>query len=151
MSATPALASPPDVPADEVVQASSIEDAAAQQAASELPAAEQSTLSQAQTERTIARLRSAALPPALQERLIAVVQAGGEPSPPLEQVLAAVEELLPEFLLGSGRQPQRPEHPAGEAFFRGGDEMSEAQAEQLAREQLQRSGLLRGQRVRVAD
>jgi hypothetical protein len=29
--------------------------------------------------------------------------------------------------------------------------LTEAQAEQLAREQLQRSGLLRGQRVRVAD
>jgi hypothetical protein len=46
----------------------------------------------------------------------------------------------------------RVEHPEGEVFFRGSaEEISDAEAEEIARGQLARSGLLRGQRVRVAE
>jgi hypothetical protein len=45
---------------------------------------------------------------------------------------------------------ERAEHPGGEAFF-SGEGTSDAEAEEVARQQLLRSGLLRGQRVRVGD
>jgi hypothetical protein len=163
MSATTALAFQPDVPADDVVPTSVSDGPAAEQPRVETPPADLTTHNQASVtapqtsarqgdrKQLIERVRDATLPPALCERLIAVVQASGEQPPPLDHVLAAVEESLPEFLRGGGQQPQRSEHPAGEAFFRGSDELSDAEADSIAREQLQRSGLLRGQRVRVAD
>ena len=89
------------------------------------------------------------LPPALRERLKERIAAGTEMS--LAAVIAAVEESLPEYLRGSASAVQPP-HPAGEAFFSGAaGEMSDSEAEALAQHQLQRAGLLRGQRVRVAD
>jgi hypothetical protein len=64
----------------------------------------------------------------------------------------AVEEALPEFLRPDRGEKLRAEHPAGEAYFLGDPtELSDAEAEEIARGQLARSGLLRGQRVRVAE
>jgi hypothetical protein len=52
----------------------------------------------------------------------------------------------------SDRDVSRPAHKAGEVFFRGDAEaLSDEHAEQMAREQLARTGMLRGQKVRVAD
>jgi hypothetical protein len=60
--------------------------------------------------------------------------------------------VVPDFLRGNRGEAARPEHPAGEVFFSGAaEELSDAEAEELAQQQLLRSGLLRGQRVRVAD
>jgi hypothetical protein len=68
------------------------------------------------------------------------------------EVLRAVEQALPEFLRQNRERATRREHPAGEVFFRGSaDDVSDAEAEEAARKQLERSGLLRGQKVRVAD
>jgi hypothetical protein len=110
-------------------------------------------------EEAAARLRQRSeLPPALRERLAAVVTssldsyADGQSLVPLEQCLQAIEASLPEFLRQNRAEAARPEHPLGEAFFTGKpEEISDARAEAIAREQLARSGLLRGQRVRVAD
>jgi predicted NUDIX family NTP pyrophosphohydrolase len=109
----------------------------------------------AETERVAAERRelaeqigqSQALPPGLRTRLAEVAQAGGS----VADVVRAVEESLPGVLrLGTSGATAK-EHPAGEAFFRGdADAVSEEQAEALARGQLARSGMLRGQRVRVA-
>jgi hypothetical protein len=106
-----------------------------------------------------ARVRnSAALPPVLRDRLASVVESAvdgptdGRPLVPLEDCLRAIEDSLPDFLRQSHATAARPPHPSGEAFFSGrGEELSDARAEVIAREQLERSGLLRGQRVRVAD
>ena len=69
----------------------------------------------------------------------------------VEACLKAVEESLPEFLQERRGEAARGEHPAGEVFFRGNaEEITDEQAEEMARGQLERSGLLRGQRVRVA-
>jgi hypothetical protein len=47
---------------------------------------------------------------------------------------------------------ERAEHPSGEVFFSGeAGNLSDAEAEEMARQQLARCGLLRGQRVRVGD
>jgi len=59
-----------------------------------------------------------------------------------------VEEALTQSREGVTRR----QHPAGEVFFRGeAEQITDAEAEEVARRQLERSGLLRGQRVRVAD
>jgi len=59
--------------------------------------------------------------------------------------LKAVEESLPEFLREKRGEAARSEHPAGEVFFRGNaEEITDEQAEEIARRQLERSGLLRG-------
>jgi hypothetical protein len=116
------------------------------------------TFSQSDREIAAARIRkSQTLPPALRDRLAGVVEsqaasaADGVVRVPIEAAVRAVEEALPEFLRG-GNRAARPEHPAGESFFRGAAaELSDADAEAIARGQLARSGLLRGQRVRVAD
>jgi hypothetical protein len=96
------------------------------------------------------------LPPALRERLAAAIAtselpAGSEMQLPLATVIAAVAEALPDFLRGkSAAEPT--EHPSGEAFFSGAaGDLSDAEAEALAQQQLARAGLLRGQKVRVAD
>jgi hypothetical protein len=110
-------------------------------------------------EQAIARIwQSAALPPAFRERLAALVQSSGQAAVdgqmrvPLESCLKALEESLPDFLRESRGDAARLEHPAGEVFFRGASEgLSDERAEALAHRQLVRSGLLRGQKVRVAD
>jgi len=63
-----------------------------------------------------------------------------------------IEEVLPDSVKQGREGATRQEHPAGEVFFRGSaEEVTDAEAEEIARRQLERSGLLRGQRVRVAD
>jgi hypothetical protein len=90
---------------------------------------------------------SPALPPGLRSRLVALAEAGGS----IAEVVDAVEESLPD-VMRRGTAPVPREHPVGEVFFRGdADAVSEEQAEALARGQLARSGMLRGQRARVAD
>jgi len=103
-------------------------------------------------EQAVARIRQSALPPALRERLAAVVEAGQSPSLDVAACLEAIEQTLPDFLRGNRDHISRLEHPIGNAFFQAGDaELSDAEAEALAQRQLARSGLLRGQRVKVAD
>ena len=92
--------------------------------------------------------QSEALPAGLRSRLAELVLA--KDAAAAEAAVRAVEASLPGILrIGSG-EVNRQEHPAGEAFFYGDPEqMAEAQAEQIARGQLARSGLLRGQRARA--
>jgi hypothetical protein len=103
-------------------------------------------------EAAAARVRAAlVLPPALRDRLASAVLVGGEcgadgqPRIALDAAVRAIEEALPAFLRPA-EAPVQPVHPAGEAFFRSGEgELSEEAAEALARGQLARCGLLRGQ------
>ena len=95
------------------------------------------------------------LPPALRECLARVTSAHAEAGAdgtvrvPIEAAVRAMEEALPEFLRRRSAPAERPEHPAGEVFFHGDPaELSDAEAEEIARGQLARSGLLRGQRAR---
>ena len=116
------------------------------------------TLSQREKEETAGRIRqSSALPPALRESLARMVEASAEAGAdgkarvPLDDALRAVEEAVPEFLRQDHRRVKPRQHPAGDVFFHGNpDELTDVQAEELAHKQLVRSGLLRGQRARVA-
>jgi hypothetical protein len=100
---------------------------------------------------TIARIRLSKAPAAVKERFAELAEAANNAAT-VEACLKAVEESLPEFLREKGEEVAREKHPAGEVFFRGNaEEITEEQAEEVARTQLARSGLLRGQRVRVAD
>ncbi len=91
------------------------------------------------------------LPPGVRQRLTSLVQqaaaldAAGEPLLPTSQVLELLAQGLPTVLRReTSTAVNRPEHPAGDAFFAlDGDELSDQQAEQIARTQLQRAGLLR--------
>ncbi len=90
--------------------------------------------------------KSPSLPPGLRSRLVEIAQAGGN----VADAVLAFEESLPSVLRG-GVSPAVHEHPVGEVFFRGdADAVSDEQAESIARGQLARSGMLRGQRVKVA-
>lgn len=95
--------------------------------------------------------RATALPPALRERLMTLAsQCAADEPVSLMKVLAAVEQSLPDYLRTQPAATQ-PVHPAGEAFFSGAaGELTDSEAETLAQQQLQRAGLLRGQKVRVA-
>lgn len=124
------------------------------------PSAEQEAeLVQRQREQTAERIRSSALlPPVIRDCLARVALASGEMAPggqarvPVDDLVRAVEEAVPDFLRVDRRRASAPEHPAGQAFFSGDPSaLSEQQAEELARGQLARSGLLRGQKVRVTD
>jgi len=114
---------------------------------------------QQQREQAAERIRSSALlPPVIRDCLARVALASGEMTPsgqarvPVDDLVRAVEEAVPDFLRVDRRRTTSPEHPAGEAFFNGDPSgLSDQQAEELARGQLARSGLLRGQRVRVAE
>jgi hypothetical protein len=178
MSATPALAAAPDQPIHESVETTPAEPAAtnpdasaevspantpsdASQQSEPAPAVERpdhgSTLppvvTQGEREAALAQIKSStALPLALRERLATLVEANGHGNLPLGVCLEALEESLPDFLSGSRAAAAQPPHPAGDVFFRGsGGELSDTDAEALAHRQLSQSGLLRGQRVRVAD
>jgi hypothetical protein len=101
---------------------------------------------------------SALLPPAMRDCLARVVEHSGVAAPgsptrvPVDELVRAVEEAVPEFLRVDRLRARVPEHPAGDAFFHEGEsDLSDRQAEEIAKAQLARSGLLRGQRVRVAD
>jgi hypothetical protein len=94
--------------------------------------------------------QSEALPAGLRSRLAELVLA--QDGAAAEQAIRAVEAALPFALRMSMGQIARPAHPGGEAFFHGdADAASEEAAEALARGQLARSGMLRGQRARVAE
>ena len=115
-------------------------------------------LSQREREAAAAKVKESSLPPVLKERLSALVESSGEAATdgkvrvPVEEAIRAVEETLPDFLRSGATGARQPEHPGGDAFFSGeAGELSDAQAEELARGQLARSGLLRGQRARVAE
>jgi len=116
-------------------------------------------LSQGEREAAAAQIReSQSLPPALRDCLARVALAHAEAAPdgsihvPIDVAVRAMEEALPDFLRSSRGELSRREHPAGEAFFRGDPaELSDADAEEIARGQLARSGLLRGQKVRTAE
>ena len=98
-----------------------------------------------------ARMRESSAPAALKAGMIRVAEAAQDAAT-VEACLKAVEEALPEFLRGSSEASARREHPSGEIFFRANpEELSDEEAEEIAQRQLARSGLLRGQRVRVAD
>jgi hypothetical protein len=91
--------------------------------------------------------KSPSLPPGLRTRLVEIVESGGN----VADAVLAFEESLPSVLRG-GVSPVTHEHPAGEVFFRGdADAISDEQATEIARGQLARSGMLRGQRVKVAE
>jgi hypothetical protein len=174
MSATSALAAAPIETTDKMMQPEDNEvDAATettppteqQPAASEEPAkappavtqtSDESALATAQRanerDQAVARIRQSALPPALRERLAAVVEAGQSANLDVAACLEALEETLPDFLRASRNNVMQPVHPGGDAFFKSGDdELTDAEAETIAQRQLARSGLLRGQRVKVAD
>jgi hypothetical protein len=117
-----------------------------------------SALSQREREESAARIRNlVTLPPMLRERLAELVHSSGEMADgkarvPIDDAIRVVETALPEFLRVDRAQARQPSHPTGEAFFASDPaDLTEAQAEELARGQLARSGMLRGQRVRVAD
>ena len=103
--------------------------------------------------------QSVALPPGLRERLAALVESGGQVVGEgqtlisIDEAVRAVAETLPSTVRLGGSEVAQSEHPSGESFFSGrtAEEMTDQQAEELARGQLARSGLLRGQRVRVAQ
>lgn len=91
------------------------------------------------------------LPPGVRERLRVLVQqtptldATGEPLLATRQVLDLLAQGLPPVLRAEPTAAtQRPAHPAGDAFFAvNGDELSDQQADEIARTQLARAGLLR--------
>jgi hypothetical protein len=94
--------------------------------------------------------QSESLPAGLRMRLAELVLADGAEQ--ADRAVRAVEAALPGVLRLSADQLARPRHPSGEAFFRGdAADLTDDEAEAIARDQLARSGLLRGQRVRVAE
>lgn len=97
-------------------------------------------------------LAAVRLPQALRDRLAESLSAAaqpldaasGEPLVRVSQIAALVEQALPPALRLDAATVGRPDHPAGAAFFTGDSEaLSDAQAEQVAREQLARNGLLK--------
>jgi len=105
----------------------------------------------AERDQAVERIRKSTLPPALRDRLAAVVAAGQSPQLDVAACLEAIEETLPDFLRDRRIDVAPSQHPIGNAFFHGTNELTDAEAETLATKQLERSGLLRGQRVRVGD
>lgn len=90
------------------------------------------------------------LPPGVRDRLTSLVEqtaaldATGEPLLPARQVLDMLAQGLPTLLRRETTPAvSRLAHPTGDAFFQhAGDDLSDQQAEQIARGQLQRAGLL---------
>jgi hypothetical protein len=106
----------------------------------------------------VARIRtSASLPPGLQSHLTeliaqAAVDDAGSVAVLASDVIAAIESALPQALGPHRLSATQPRHLSGEGYFFGRDgELSDREAEALAHGQLVRSGLLRGQKVRVAQ
>ena len=90
--------------------------------------------------------KSSSLSRGMRDRLAALLDgesAAGSDSQPLvraESVLALLEEAIPPQLRLDAASLAQPEHPAGEAFFTGDpNQMTDDQAERIAREQLARS------------
>lgn len=95
------------------------------------------------------------LPPAMRQALAALVARHGQLAQGTVQLAVAdlvpvLAQALPAFLRRDPARLEVAEHPAGDGFFESlSGELSEAQAERLARAQLAASGLLRGQTVRA--
>ena len=95
--------------------------------------------------------RARELPPGVRERLTLLVEQAatldrtGDPLLSTRQVLDLLAQGLPPLLRReTNTAVDRPAHPTGDAFFAtNSDELSDQQAEQIARQQLQRAGLLR--------
>jgi len=167
MSATTALAAAPNEPQVELknepegareVAAETAAEVRAEAAAAESPPEEQPqaitpALSQGERKEVAERiLQAEGLPLGMRERLAHLAAASGEGKLPVEDVVKAIEESLPEFLWADRAGAAQRPHPAGEVYFRGDSEaLSDEEATQIAQRQLARSGLLRGQRVRVGD
>jgi hypothetical protein len=91
------------------------------------------------------------LPPGVRDRLARLVEqastldATGEPLLATRGVLDLLAQGIPAVLRRETPAPvSRLEHPIGDTFFAlSADELSDQQAEQIARAQLQRAGLLR--------
>lgn len=91
--------------------------------------------------------KSSSLSRGLRDRLTALLagdaSAAASDSQPLiraADVLALLEEAIPPQLRLDASSLAQPEHPAGEAFFTGDpNQMTDDQAERIAREQLSRS------------
>jgi hypothetical protein len=105
-----------------------------------------------QRQATVEAVRtSRSVPPGLRERLSTLAQqtpaldAAGEPLLATRQVLDLLAQGLPPVLRTEPTAAaQRPVHPAGDVFFAvNGDELSDQQADEIARTQLERAGLLR--------
>jgi len=90
------------------------------------------------------------LPPGVRQRLASLVEqaaslnSDGDPLLPTRQVLDLLAQGLPQVLRRETTSAvSQPAHPSGDAFFQlHSDELSDHQAEQIARTQLQRVGLL---------
>ena len=91
------------------------------------------------------------LPPGVRERLQGLVEkavtldVAGEPLLATRQVLDLLADGLPAVLRReAAAEIERPQHPDGDAFFAvSSEDLSDQQAEQIARQQLQRAGMLR--------
>jgi hypothetical protein len=94
--------------------------------------------------------QSERLPAGLRTRLAELIEAGQSPDR-FEAAVRAVEDALPGGLRGSTGDVRRASHPAGDSFFDRAGELSDDEAGEIARAQLARAGLLRGQRVRVGE
>jgi hypothetical protein len=159
MSATTALAAAPNEPQVELKnEPEAAREVAAEvraEAAAESPPEPALTpaLSQGERNEVAERILNAeGLPLGMRERLAHLAAASGEGKLPVEDVVKAIEESLPEFLRADRAGAAQRPHPAGEVYFHGDSEaLSDEEATQIAQRQLARSGLLRGQRVRVGD
>jgi len=144
---------PAEAATDEPPSASLKELAEAQETTTEIdepiPAATNEIDAHAAAERQKLRERigkSSSLSRGMRDRLAALLDgesAAGSDSQPLvraESVLALLEEAIPPQLRLDAASLAQPGHPAGEAFFTGDpNQMTDDQAERIAREQLARS------------
>lgn len=97
------------------------------------------------------RLRdSSDLPQAVRQQIESLLPAASateatidEPTLSLGRVLDLLEGVIPLSMRLAAGEATIAEHPSGEAFFTSEKELTDADAERLAREQLQRCGLLR--------
>lgn len=91
------------------------------------------------------------LPPGVRQRLAGLVEqavtldVSGEPLLATRHVLDLLAQGLPPVLRrDAAGEIERPSHPEGDSFFAlSGEDLSDQQAEQIARQQLQRIGMLR--------
>lgn len=94
--------------------------------------------------------RASDLPEGMRKQLSELTQAAVnalpsdvEPQLSLGRVLDLLEGVVPFSMRLSDGEVTVAEHPSGESFFGGSKELTDADAERLAREQLERCGLLR--------
>jgi hypothetical protein len=94
------------------------------------------------------------LPKAVRQALAELVSRRGQLAQgavqlPVTDLVSVLVQTLPAFLRRDAQAMAVAEHPTGDAFFEGlAGELSEAQAERLARAQLAASGWLKGQSAR---